>query len=223
MIPEGIEIRAARPEEEGTALSLVHTPPGPEAVGILGREDWAITLGDAVQAFGGYRSAGDTLLVATRHGEPVGMLLANHDGSGDFHLRRLPALLAILFRTLPLRELPGFLRRVRLRMQANLPTPDDSLHISELHVHPTHQGRGIGAALLARAEEIAGERGLARLSLSTLASNPARRLYTRQGYCVTAESHVAGYSEFTGATGRVRMEKTLGETEGSTLANSSSR
>ena len=223
MIPEGIEIRAARPEEEGTALSLVHTPPGPEAVGILGREDWAITLGDAVQAFGGYRSAGDTLLVATRHGEPVGMLLANHDGSGDFHLRRLPALLAILFRTLPLRELPGFLRRVRLRMRANLPTPDDSLHISELHVHPTHQGRGIGAALLARAEEIAGERGLARLSLTTLASNPARRLYTRQGYRVTAESHVPGYSEFTGATGRVRMEKTLGETEGSTLANSSSR
>ena len=30
MIPENIEIRAARPEEEDAALSLVHTPPGPE-------------------------------------------------------------------------------------------------------------------------------------------------------------------------------------------------
>ena len=120
MIPEGIEIRAARPEEEDAALSLVHTPPGPEAAGIAGREEWAIALGDAVQALG-------------------------------------------------------------------------------------------------------GERELVRLSLTTRASNPARRLYARQGYRVTAESRVPGYFEFTGATGRVRMEKTLGETEGSTLANSSGR
>ena len=108
-------------------------------------------------------------------------------------------------------------------MRANLPTPDDSLHISELHVHPTHQGRGIGAALLARAEEVTIERGLARLSLTTLASNPARRLYARQGYRVTAEIQVPGYVEFTGSTGRVRMEKTLGETPESTLANSGGR
>ena len=223
MIPEGIEIRAARPEEEDAALSLVHTPPGPEVAGIAGREEWAIALGDAVQALGGYRSPGDTLLVATRRGEPVGMLLANHDGGGDFHLRRLPALLAALLRTLPLRELPGFLRRVRLRMRVNLPTPDDALHISEFHVHPAHQGRGIGAALLRGAEGIACERGVGRLSLTTRASNPARRLYTRQGYRVTAESHVPGYLEFTGSTGRVRMEKTLGETPESTLANSGGR
>lgn len=205
----GVEIRPARPDEEDRALGLVHRPPGPEATGIVGREDWAIAFGDGLQALGEYRSPGDDLLVAVHEGEPVGVLIASPGGAKGVHWTRIPRLLLTALRILPLGELPGFVRRGLLRMQIELPAPEPSLHVSELHVHPKLRGRGIGAALLARAEDLARERGLPQLSLTTLATNPARRLYERLGYRVTAESNVPGYEAFTGAGGRVLMEKRL--------------
>lgn len=208
--PVGVEIRAARPDEEDRALALVHHPPGPEATGIVGREDWATAFGDQLQALGEYRTAGDEFVVAVSGGEPVGVLIAAEGGAKGIHWTRIPQLLVATARIISFSELPGFIRRGLLRMKIDLPVPANSLHISEVHVTPQRQGQGIGAALLAHAEEIAHERDLAQLSLTTLANNPARRLYERMGYRVTAESNVPGYETLTGAKGRVLMEKPLG-------------
>ncbi len=152
MIPDGLEIRAARPEEEDRALSLIHTPPGPEATGLIGREDWAIDFGSGLQALGEYRSPGDDLLVAILDDGPVGVLIASCGGTKGVHWTRIPLLLVTALRIFPLRELPGFIRRGLLRLQIDLPVPENSLHISEVHVDPKFQGRGIGGALLASAE-----------------------------------------------------------------------
>lgn len=217
--PGGLEIRAALPNEEANdeaneearALALVHNPPGPEATGLVGSEEAAIAFGESLQALGQYRSPGDHLVVAVCAGEPVGVLIANRGRAGGegVHWTRIPLLLVAVVRIVSLRGLAGFIRRGLLRLRIDLPIPEGSLHISELHVRPDFQGRGIGGALLAHAEEIARKQELARLSLTTLATNPARRLYARSGYAVTAESNVPGYEKFTGATGRVLMEKRL--------------
>jgi ribosomal protein S18 acetylase RimI-like enzyme len=57
------------------------------------------------------------------------------------------------------------------------------LNVHDLAVLPEHQGRGIGRALLASAEERARARGCAKLTLEVLESNVgARRLYESFGF-----------------------------------------
>lgn len=46
--------------------------------------------------------------------------------------------------------------------------------------------------------------------LTTTTGNPARRLYERKGYTVTATRTDPAYERYTGAAGRVFMEKPLG-------------
>jgi ribosomal protein S18 acetylase RimI-like enzyme len=69
--------------------------------------------------------------------------------------------------------------------------------LRSLAVAPTHRGRGVGAALLAAAHDLARRRGYRRLSLHVMASNAsARALYRRAGYAIEVvfpgEREVAG-------------------------------
>ncbi len=55
--------------------------------------------------------------------------------------------------------------------------------LEDLFVAPEHRGRGVGAALMRRAEALARETGATRLSLSTAHDNAtAQRLYLASGY-----------------------------------------
>ncbi|WP_088341366.1 GNAT family N-acetyltransferase [Robiginitalea sediminis] len=54
--------------------------------------------------------------------------------------------------------------------------------LNDLYVHPDFRGKGIGKALLRRAQELASENGLKGLALETAVDNPARHLYESLGW-----------------------------------------
>ncbi|WP_424211509.1 GNAT family N-acetyltransferase [Streptomyces sp. BI20] len=57
---------------------------------------------------------------------------------------------------------------------------DESFAVTELHVHPDHQGKGVGRALITRVTDACG---LPRSILSAIdVDSPARALYARLGY-----------------------------------------
>jgi ribosomal protein S18 acetylase RimI-like enzyme len=67
-----------------------------------------------------------------------------------------------------------------LREQGNEQWLDDSFVITELHVHPDFQGRGIGRALITAITDTAAE---TRSILSAIdGDTPARHLYRSLGY-----------------------------------------
>jgi GNAT superfamily N-acetyltransferase len=55
------------------------------------------------------------------------------------------------------------------------------LHLEDIFVIDSARGRGVGRKLMARLAAIAAERNCARLDLSVLHWNPARRFYDRLG------------------------------------------
>jgi len=59
----------------------------------------------------------------------------------------------------------------------------DEAELLTIAVDPAHQARGVGAALLARAEALARARGAAAMLLEVeVGAAPARTLYARAGY-----------------------------------------
>ena len=81
--------------------------------------------------------------------------------------------------------------------------------ISEIHVVPGHCGRGVGDALLARAESRARVGECRCIALHTLATNPARRLYERHGYRAVLETSDRRFERLTGVTDNVLSVKDL--------------
>ena len=66
---------------------------------------------------------------------------------------------------------------------------DDHLELSRISIHPDHQNKGIGSAVLHELLEEADRRQLAT-SLEVFEINPARRLYARLGFVeVSQEGH----------------------------------
>jgi ribosomal protein S18 acetylase RimI-like enzyme len=99
--------------------------------------------------------------------------------------------------------------RSTARQRVDLPAPPGGLHLVELQVHPRHRGAGIGGTLLDAVEAHARAHGAPHLSLTTGASNPARRLYERHGYEVVAQRSARRYARLTGIPGRVLMVKQI--------------
>lgn len=57
------------------------------------------------------------------------------------------------------------------------------LNLHDIAVHPSFRGRGIGTALIAKAESVGRERGCAKLTLEVLEGNTgAKALYERLGF-----------------------------------------
>jgi GNAT superfamily N-acetyltransferase len=83
----------------------------------------------------------------------------------------------------------------------------DGSELKRFHVAQTHQGRGIGGAMLLALEDEARLRGVARLEL--LASPSSEGFYASYGYVSRGEDRAtSGNAEFI----NVRMEKALAST-----------
>ena len=93
--------------------------------------------------------------------------------------------------------------RLRISDRVAPAKPPGAFVISELHVVRDFRGRGIGSALLDRAEERARAAGARCLALHTLVTNPARRLYERHGYVASAEATDPAFERLTGVRGNV--------------------
>jgi len=209
-VSDALEIRPVGAEERETACRLIFDPPGPEARGLLGGEARARELGREILRLGIHPRPDHEVIAAFEAGRPLGVLVLEDTGRGAGRTGGgMLGIVPLALRSFAPWQLPGLAWRSWLRSRLDFPLPPGALHVVELHVTPERRGRGLGARLLAHAEALARSRGRARLVLSTLVHNPARRLYARAGYRVAAERTAPGYAAFTGSPGRVLLEKPL--------------
>jgi GNAT superfamily N-acetyltransferase len=115
-------------------------------------------------------------------GAPAGILMTNPPG-----MKITPRVVFTAVRTLGVRafSLPG---RLRIFERVTPQKPEGAFIIAEMDVLAEHRGRGIGTAMLARAEEQARAQDYRLMALHTRTTNPARRLYERCGYEATGEA-----------------------------------
>ncbi len=201
-----ISFRKATPEDTDRIAEIIHSEPGPDMVRTCGGVERARAMGYALVRIPGSSQGWDRSVVGELDGEAVVVLQAGEQIGGTDVTPRL-ALQAI--RIMGLIGAIKMLPRIAAQRRATPPAPKPSYHISELHVHPEHRGRGIGGAALEYAEADARQRGQVRMSLVTTTLNPARRLYERDGFRVVETRTDADYEKYTGIPGRHLMVKEL--------------
>ncbi|MBI5949696.1 MAG: GNAT family N-acetyltransferase [Chloroflexi bacterium] len=148
-----------------------------------------------------------TSTIAELDGEPVGMLQ-----SGSSAMKVTPSLIVAALKALGPLGVARVVRGMRLQSKVSPRKPAGVFVISELHVSPAARGGGIGSALLGVAERRAREQSRSQMALVTLTTNPAIRLYERNGYRIAATATNRTYERLTGVSGRVLMLKDLAPT-----------
>src|SRR3990172_2268213 len=209
-MPEpGLTFRRATPEDADRVAEILAGDPGREAIGIAGDADRARAMGMGIARMEGMAAGPGGLphtVLAELGGETVGIV---HARGGAERFKVTPAVALAAVRIFgPFRVL-GLLTRARARSRVDIPSPEGAYHITELDVDPRYRNRGIGGALLDRAEADAREGGYRQLTLETTTDNPARRLYERHGFRVLETRTDPDYERYTGIPGRVRMVKEL--------------
>jgi ribosomal protein S18 acetylase RimI-like enzyme len=202
-------IRPAATGDVERIAEIMHGEPGPELVGIVGDSERARRFGRGLVLLERIPNVARPMVVAESGGAVVGVLqytLGTPTTGANVERVRLALRVAGPVRLA--RALP----RLRARQRVDLMPPPDAFYIAELHVDPARRSEGIGARLLAWADDEAARLGRARLALNTYSTNRARHLYDRAGYTVTGERTDPRYEQYTGIPGRVLMEKQLGIT-----------
>ena len=141
--------------------------------------------------------------LALLDGVPVGALQTGHSS-----MKITPGVVIAAVRALGL----GALRmpsRLRIEDRVSPKKPDGAFIISEIHVDESYRGRGLGARMMARAEEQARAGGYSVMALHTRTANPARRLYERCGYEAAGEATDPEFERLTGVPGNVLYVKRL--------------
>jgi GNAT superfamily N-acetyltransferase len=220
------EIRRATAGDLESISRIMFAEPAAEMIAMTGDLDCARRFGRSMVALAlrpdsrhevwvvdelgdGIRDAGVDHPVGSAGDQPartVGVLIG---GLGTADSAAMPRLAMNALRVLGLRRLLRMVLMLRRRAPIDQPVPADAWCVNELHVDLGCRGAGIGTQLLAFADERARATGAHRLVLSTLTTNPARRLYERNGYVVSAIREDENYERIAGASGRVHMEKEL--------------
>ncbi len=202
-------IRAARRADRAALIEIRYTEPEPEILTICGSPDRARRVGGLLVRYGvEFRPERTTVL--EDDGRAVAVMEVWLPGDG-VHLG--PWTMArILGRGLIIGG-PGLIGRYRrhagLRERVDTPRPSNSLYIAHLNTLPESRGRGLGGQLLAHAEKMARLTKLPRLALDVYTTNPARRLYERNGFRTVAEKTDRDFERAAGVPGYALMVKQL--------------
>ena len=199
-------IRPATVDDAPLAARLMYLSMGELADYLFGRAHLSV---DEILAglflLEGNRFSRSIADVAEWDGQPVGMLVSFP--GREFHRRELSIGVGLL-------KLCGPWDVLRLSVPAlsisnGVETRRDEYYLANMAVLPEFQGRGIGSALMADAEQKARRAGLKKCSLIVDLENPsARRLYERCGYRVIFSKTYPGPAEDAHA-GYHRMLKEL--------------
>jgi GNAT superfamily N-acetyltransferase len=215
-----LTIRPATRDDLADIARIMNDPPEPPAAALLGR-DTATRLGSLFVHAGISISLSQTR-VAVVDGRVVGVMECGHrDGSKLTPFRVLRLARAVL-RAVWIIGPRGLLRAIRgYRRRAVVSFKEVSVFpVAELYVDEQLRNRGIGGALLAHADELAMQHGARRMCIETGITNPARRLYERNGYHVVDVKTDAEYERLTRSPGRVLMVKELSALRASSATRS---
>jgi ribosomal protein S18 acetylase RimI-like enzyme len=199
-----LTIRPATAADTQTAASLIGLTMGGLADHLFEPRTPTSAIA-ALFPYRGNRFSHQFVDLAETDGSAVGLLLS-HPGrvlnrlglATAYRLLRLYG--PIPFARFAARALPFSLAR-----EANA----DEYFVSALAVSPAFRGKGVGASLLAHAEDKARTCGLARCALTVdVGNDPARRLYERLGYRTVATISFARGGRAGGLESLYRMSKT---------------
>jgi GNAT superfamily N-acetyltransferase len=180
-----------------------------EAVGLaFGRPDLARALGGALIRLPNSPSGWERTVFAVHEERPVGVLQAGPDEVSFTSYVTLPVVWRVLRIFGPVKAVRG-IPRIRARGRIDFDAVPDAYGVHELHVDPVFRNRGIGKAMLSYAEADARRLGSSRMALTTTTSNPARRLYEREGYRIVETKTDPAYERYTGIAGRHLLVKEL--------------
>jgi ribosomal protein S18 acetylase RimI-like enzyme len=181
-----ITIRRAREDDRETAARIIADPPGDEAVGFCGDPEKARRIGIELGRMGVSLHIEHTF-VAEIDGRTVAVMESGPHGEPSVSIGAILRILPVALRIGGPVWTGRTILRQRLRSSVDFSLPARAYHIAELDVDTAYRNRGIGGGLLRHAETDACNTGLARMSLTTSMTNPARRLYERNGYRVVEE------------------------------------
>ncbi len=186
-----VDVRTAADRDLDEMVALMYAEPGVEQVAFMPSLSGAPRFTRTLWQLAGMHE----FLVVDDGGDVLGFAWRREQGISIVHGAR--AAVAGWGLAGPVRlTLKGWPRQL-----VELPMPPGP-KLVELQVHPTRRGTGVGTTLLRAVIDEVGGRSL---SLTTRSDNPARHLYERHGFAVTAEKCHRSYERRTGSRGRILM------------------
>jgi ribosomal protein S18 acetylase RimI-like enzyme len=175
-----IEVRKARPDDFARVAELLHHSAADMYDRFTGGRERALRVLERSLEEPGNASSAEVVWVAALEDQVAGAMAAFPvDEAGT----RARAFLRLALRGSPPWRWPVALYLYRAGGRAAPSPPTPALYVDALATHPRFRRRGAARALLAEAERGARERRLPAVALdTTIANEPARRLYASEGF-----------------------------------------
>jgi len=173
-----VVVRAARPDDP--AAGLLFASAAAYYTAYAGGEERARRLLRALYPRRGHSASWEVCRVAEADGAVVGVLAAFPSDAGDALARRF---VRLTLAQLPPWRLPALFGHLRATAAVSPHPPPGMLYVDALATDPAHRRRGVARALLAEADRLAAEAGLAGVALDTgIENRAARALYEHSGF-----------------------------------------
>jgi ribosomal protein S18 acetylase RimI-like enzyme len=180
-----VDVRRFRPADAAATVPILYASSG----GLYDRYAGSRDLADRVLLRAlerpGTAASAEVVWIAEIDGEIAGAMAAMPWRDWT---RRANALLRLTLRTIPPWHWPGTLKIHTAGDRSHGPAAN-AFYVDSLATVERFRRRGVATALLAEAERIAADRGLAAVTLDTWADNaPARALYATRGFTEVAQT-----------------------------------